>query len=73
MISSNILFLFVLSCQQSMESGYSCELFDTPFGFKPSVRNVSFDGCFIEDDFSPIVGDLNPKFQGSVKGTQWVS
>ena len=56
-----------------MESGYSCELFDTPFGFKPSVRNVSFDGCFIEDDFSPIAGDLNPKFQGSVKGTQWVS
>lgn len=50
--------------QQSMESGYSCDLFDTPFSFKPSVRNVSFDGCFIEDDFTPLAGDIGAKYKG---------
>ena len=51
-----------------MESGYSCELYDTPFSFKPAV-NVSFDGCYIEDHFTPQAEDLASKFQDS----RWVS
>ena len=51
-----------------MESGYSCELYDTPFSFKPAV-NVSFDGCYIEDDFTPVTEDLASRFQDS----RWVS
>lgn len=51
-----------------MESGYSCEFYDTPFSFKPAV-NVSFDGCYIEDDFTPVTEDLVSRFQDS----RWVS
>lgn len=50
-----------------MESGYFCELYDTPFSFKPAV-NVSFDGCYIEDDFVPVTRGPAVKFQQS----QWV-
>ncbi|EFX81467.1 hypothetical protein DAPPUDRAFT_317648 [Daphnia pulex] len=49
---------------QSMKSGYSCELYDTPFSFKPAV-NVSFDGCYIENDFTPVTEDLASRFQDS--------
>lgn len=51
-----------------MESGFSCELYDTSFSFKPAV-NVSFDGCYIEDDFVPVTRGLAQKLQQS----QWVS
>ncbi|KAK4015473.1 Uncharacterized protein APZ42_017936 [Daphnia magna] len=51
---------------QSMESGFSCELYDTSFSFKPAV-NVSFDGCYIEDDFVPVTRGLAQKLQQS----QW--